>query len=697
MSDQDQRPVLDIRDLTVGYRVGHTWLEAVRHVTMSIRPGETYGLVGESGSGKTTLALAILGYLPKAGSVRSGSIYFTGSDLTSLSREGMRARWGKDLAFVPQDPRSSLNPSLKIGDQLAEALKVHGRVTDHEVRQDATGLLEMVQIADPERVARAYPHEISGGMQQRVLIAMALCAEPKLLIMDEPTTGLDTTTQAAMLDLIRELTAEHSTATLYVTHNLGVVAQLCDRLGVLYAGDLVETGPTGDLFRQPLFPYTRALIDSVPKLGDNKRTVKLRPIDGRIPSLDDLPKGCPFRPRCPIAVEVCREYPPVYEPNEARSTRCHRWEEIQSGQVKASQPEAAGAGSTAVPRDGQGVLEIDHVSVHFRIGPSLMARLPWASHQLLKAVDDLSLDLFSGATLGLVGESGSGKTTLARAIVGLEKRTSGSMFLREHPLPPSLAERDRELLKHIQIVFQNPQEALNPYLTVGQTLRYPLERMVGLSSRDARRRAVELLRAVRLPEDFMGRLPAQLSGGEKQRVAVARAFASNPDVLVADEPVSSLDVSVQASILNLLNELQAEHESAYFFISHNLAVVGYLADVIAVIYLGRLMEVADAVELFEPPYHPYTEALLSAIPLIDPAAEQEQIRLEGEVPSPVEVPSGCPFHTRCPRFLGDICVEEEPPWQTAESGTRYFCHIPPDELIDVQEKPFRFDVSGTSE
>lgn len=690
MTDDHSTPVLEVRNLTVAYRTDSAWLEAVRNVDLTINRGETYGLVGESGSGKTTLALAIMRYLPRGGSIRSGSIEFDGVDLTQLSRKQMRTHWGARLALVPQNPQSALNPALRVGDQLAEPLREHGGLTDQAARSAALDLLDRVQIADTERVARLYPHELSGGMQQRILIAMALSTEPSLLIMDEPTTSLDTTTQAAILDLIRTLTAEHRTATLYVTHNLGVVAQLCDRLAVLYAGDLVETGPTIDLYRQPLFPYTRALLDSVPRLGDNKRSVRLRPIEGRIPALDRLPSGCPFHPRCPIAIEKCEQYPPLYEPSEVRKTRCHRWKELISGAVDSAQPEPDVRSKIAPAGSGEPVLEMKDVSVHFDSNPSWLSAFIEEEGSKLKAVEGITLDLHRGRTLGLVGESGSGKTTLARAVVGLEERTAGTIALYGQELPPRLSQRRRELLAHLQIVFQNPQEALNPYLTVGQTLVYPLEKLLGLGRRQARERAAELLKEVQLTEDYLGRLPSQLSGGEKQRVAVARAFVTHPEVVIADEPVTSLDVSVQASLLNLLTRLQSENESAYLFISHNLAVVGFLADEVAVIYLGQLMEVARADKLFDPPYHPYTEALLSAIPLLDPQAEQHGIRLDGEVPSPVDLPSGCPFHTRCPRYLGDICAEEEPPWQFTEEGTRYYCHIPPADLAAVQDIPFRF-------
>lgn len=686
---ENTAPLLEIEDLTVGYHVEGRLGEAVRNVSMSIEQGETYGLVGESGSGKTTLALAVMGYLPEDAEILDGQIRLRGRDLLTLSRREMRRIWGAELALVPQDPSSTLNPSLIIGEQLSEILRLHGGLRGEEARERSLELLDKVRIADVERVASSYPHQISGGMQQRVLIAMALSTEPALLVLDEPTTSLDATTQAAMLDLIRELMRDHQAAALYVTHNLGVVAQVCDRVAVLYAGDLVEDGPTGKLYSEPLFPYTQGLLDSVPRLGESKREVELRPIQGRIPSLGEQPSGCVFRRRCPLAIEVCEEYPPLYEPDRGRRTRCHRWEEIERGEIDAHQPapEVPAAARAGAPEN---VLEIEGVRVHFEQDQSLIEALMGRRPSPIKAVDGVSLKLAEGQTLGLVGESGSGKTTLARAILGLVRRSGGDMELLGAPLAPDLSDRDLETLRELQIVFQNSQEALNPYMTVGDALSYPLEHLLGLSKKAAKEEVNRLLESVNLTPDYARRLPRQLSGGEKQRIAVARAFAANPALFVADEPVTSLDVSVQASLLNLLNQLQVDMGSSYLVISHDLAVVGYLADVVAVIYLGQLMEVAEAQALFEPPYHPYTEALLSAIPLIDPEARQEQIRLEGEVPSPVEAPSGCPFHTRCPRFLGDICVEEQPPWRETPEGIRYYCHIPVEDLQEAQNRAFRF-------
>lgn len=689
---EGKNSVLSIQDLTIAYRHGGRWLNAVRDFQLQIAGGETYGLVGESGSGKSTIALTVMRYLSKAGRVMGGSVDFAGRDLLTLSREEMRRIWGQDLALVPQDPLSSLNPSLPVGEQIAEGLRRHLGVSWEQADKRAAELLDVVRIPDPARVTRSYPHQISGGMQQRVLIAMAMSTEPALLILDEPTTALDVTTQAAILDLLRELIQGRGTSTLYVTHNLGVVAQICDRVAVLYAGELAEDGPTRDLFRQPLHPYTQGLIDSVPKLGDNRRSVQLQAIPGQIPSLGERPPACVYADRCPLAIEICHEErPPLDEPVAGRTVRCHRWPEIIAGEISATGQTVGGNGAPP-PENGSTLLRLEDVSVHFGISRSVAEIVRREPPEKVRAVNDVNLELPRGQTLGLVGESGSGKTTLARAVVGLQETSDGQMTLLGVQLPSGLSGRTLKLMRHLQIVFQNPEEALNPYLTVGETLRRPLMRMRNLSRRGAQEMAGRLLQDVRLPPAYARRLPGQLSGGEKQRVAIARAFAANPDLLICDEPVSSLDVSVQASILNLIGSLQEEHDSAVLFISHDLAVVAYLADKIAVIYAGYLMEVADAQALLEPPYHPYTEALLSAIPLIDPDAEQRDIRLEGDVPSPTDLPSGCPFHPRCPRFIGDICVEETPPWRVTESGDRIYCHIPLQDLREEQDRVFRFSL-----
>jgi peptide/nickel transport system ATP-binding protein len=690
------RCVLDIRGLTVAYQQEGKWLKAVREVSLRIHCGETYGLVGESGSGKTTLVLAVMRYLGDRGSIRSGDIRLGDFDLTSLSDTQLRQVWGSNLALVPQNPQSALNPSLRVGDQLIEILRYQLNLSQKEAERQAIEWLERVRLADPERIAESYPHQISGGMQQRVMIAIALCTAPNLLILDEPTTNLDVTTQAVILDLIRELIQDQDTGVLYVTHNLGVIAQICDRVAVLYASELVEDAAAKDLFSQPLHPYTQGLIDSIPHLGDTKDSIQLRAISGQIPPIGKGPSGCVFRTRCPIAIEICGSRPPLYPAGDARFSRCHRWEEIDRHEISAHQPIPVGKpGQLPIQDVEPPTLDVNNLSIHFPQRRSLVDAIRRQPAKVFRAVNNVNLEISAGSTVGLVGESGSGKTTIARGIMGLERKSDGSIELLQIPLPDKLSQRDLETLRLLQIVFQNPEEALNPYLPIGETLQRPLIRLLNLSKTEAVARVGELLEAVRLPPTYARRLPGQLSGGEIQRVALARAFASNPELLVLDEPISSLDVSVQATILNLVGELQSDHQNSLLFISHDLAIVSYLADQIAVIYLGSLMEVAGPGDLFHPPHHPYTEALLSAIPQVDPARRESLIYLEGEVPTPAELPSGCPFHTRCPRFLGEICITTSPPWQDdSNTGKRIFCHIPPKDLAVSQK---RIITRGSSE
>jgi peptide/nickel transport system ATP-binding protein len=684
-------PVLQVNNLTVSYRQAGRWLDAVRDVSLRIDSGQTYGLVGESGSGKSTLALAIMRYLSENGAVRQGSIDLAGRDLMALDEVAMRQVWSTEIRLVPQDPLSSLNPAIRVGEQLAEALDPAR--SESRGRERVYELLAKVRLPDPERVAQSYPHQLSGGMQQRIMIAMALSVEPLLLVLDEPTTSLDVTTEAAILDLFKDLIRERSTAALYVSHNLGLVARISDRVAVLYAGELVEDAAVADLFRQPLHPYTRGLLDCVPRVGQNKRHGQLQPIAGVIPPLDNLPAGCVFTPRCSLAIALCKQQRPTLDaPAAGRRVRCHRWPEIMSGAVGLQPPSPATSAASAPGADihvPDALLSVDGLEMHFPVQRSLGQVLTGQPPRLIRAVDGVDLQVRRSQTLGLVGESGSGKTTLARCIIGLTERSGGDISLLDIPLARSLSGRDRDLLRRLQMVFQNPEEALNPYLTVGAMLRRPLMRLAGLSRAEADAGVAQLLTAVKLSPDYAQRMPDQISGGEKQRVAIARAFASHPELLLFDEAVSALDVSVQASILNLLNELQAERRSSYLFISHDLAVVGYLADEIAVIYLGYLMEVGRAADVLEPPSHPYTEALLSAIPSADPQVQMEHLRLEGDVPSPVDIPTGCRFHTRCPRFLGEICVDQTPPWQTEANGHRIYCHIPLAELRKMQKRSFQ--------
>jgi peptide/nickel transport system ATP-binding protein len=677
-------PVLRIRDLSVGYRHGNSWVRALRDVSLRIDAGQTLGLVGESGSGKSTLALAVMGYLSEGGMICEGAIQFLGRDLLSLSADEMRHVWASQLALVPQEPLSSLNPSIRVGEQLAEALRQHRGMDRATALQESVRLLGMVRLADPDRIARSFPHQLSGGMQQRVLIAMALSTEPALLVLDEPTTGLDVTTEAAVLDLFRDLIRVRNTSALYVTHNLGVVARICDRVAVLYASELVEEGPTGELYRQALHPYTAGLLRSVPTLGQSRREMRLQAIEGSIPTLTALPPSCVFEPRCPLAIDVCRvERPSIDVLADGRRVRCHRWREILAGRAQVRESPVC----VQVPAilEAEPVVETHDLRVHYRLTRDLVELITARPPKTVKAIDGVGLAVEEGRTLGLVGESGSGKTTFARAILGLSEASGGEVELRGVRLPRMLSRRDKDTLRSLQVVFQNPDEALNPHLTVGESLSRPLITLLGLSGRDATQRVDALLTSVRLPLEYAERRPGQLSGGERQRVAIARALAAEPEVLICDEPVSALDVSVQAAILELLHDLQAERGVSILFIAHDISVVSYLADEVAVLYLGHLMQWARTDDLLRSPFHPYTEALLSAVPIPDPSKQQRQIILEGDVPSPVDVPTGCPFHPRCPRFLGELCVRRRPPWRVGDDGKRVFCHIPLDQLQALQD------------
>lgn len=687
-------PLVRFEQVSVRYGRGANTVEAVRKVDLTLRAGQTYGLVGESGSGKSTLALALLRALPPGGHIVGGAIRFDGDDLAGWSHERLRRELYRRVAFVPQDPLPSLNPARPVDAQIAEALAPDGPVALRRGAQRGRvlELLESVGMADPVRVARSYPHQLSGGMQQRTLIAMALAREPALLVLDEPTTNLDVTTEATILDLVRDLVRDRGTAALWVSHSLGVVAAVCDRVAVLYAGEVVEEGAVADLYRAPLHPYTQGLFDSVPKIGSNRHQVSLRPIPGRVPRPDERPTGCVFAARCPIVIDACRAaHPPLETAREGpdgRRVRCIRWRGIEAGELDPHQ--VAPTGHQARLEEAPTALSAERLRKLFPLPRGPVARLRGSPRRAVHAVEDVSFMLQRGRTLGLVGESGSGKSTTARVLVGLEPATSGSVRLDGTVLPPRLRRRSLVAMRALQMVFQSSSEALNPFHTVGATLRRPLRRLRGLGQAEARRRSEALLDAVQLSSSYLDRLPAELSGGEKQRVAIARAFASDPEVLVFDESVSGLDVSVQAAVLNLLSELQAKSASAYLFISHDLAVVSYLADDVAVMYLGSLMEIGPTARVLAPPYHPYTEALLASVPLIDPAPPRRAVRLHGEVPSAIDRPTGCPFHTRCPRFLGEICRTVEPPWRKGADGHEVYCHIPLERLESLQEPAFRF-------
>jgi peptide/nickel transport system ATP-binding protein len=676
-------PIIQVENLAIDYKLGKGWLNAILDISLSIYPREIHGLVGESGSGKSTLALAMMRYLAPNARISSGRVLLDGDDLTKKTTAEMRGIWGRHISLVPQDSLASLNPSYTIGDQISEVTRLHESLSRSDAAARAVEMLRRVKIADPEIVAKRYPHQLSGGMQQRVTIAMALSTRPRLLILDEPTTSLDVTTEAVILDLFRELIRDNEAAALYVSHNLGVVAQLCERVTVLYGGEIMASGSVIDIYKRPLHPYTISLLASLPRPTEGRET-RLPTIEGVAPSLAERPHGCVFAPRCPAALPLCHETKPPLEVVEGdRLIKCHRWREIADGSLTLDTTTRE-AVIDLPPREGY-ALEAEHLNKTFG-ERGFLARLMGRKNEGVRAVDDVSLRVRQRSTLGLVGESGSGKTTLARLIVGLTPADSGEMELLDIPLRADVRERSRETLRDLQMVFQNPNDALNPYRTVGSALARTIRRlsMEKLTNEQIRVRVYELLSAVRLTSEYAGRYPAELSGGEKQRVAIARAFAANPALVVADEPTSALDVSVQAVILNLLKDLRATQGASYLFISHDLRAVSYLADWLVVMYLGEIVEEGTVDQVYNAPSHPYTEALLSAIPNPDPTVPQRPIRLEGEIPSARDIPTGCRFHTRCPRKLGAICETEAPPYRDAGDGHFIRCHIPVEELSVLQ-------------
>jgi peptide/nickel transport system ATP-binding protein len=679
--------VLRIDNLSVTFVRRDQQLPVVKDVTFEIGPGETYGLVGESGCGKTTVALALMRYLASNGRVDHGSIIFDNEDMLQMPAGRLREVRGTKLGMVYQDPATALNPSIRVGDQIAEVYRYHFGLSKKEALERARGGLEKVAMPDPGVVLRRYPFQLSGGQQQRVVIAMALAGDPRLLVLDEPTTGLDATVEAEVLDLIEDLRERIDAAILLISHNLGMVARMCRRVGVMYAGRIVEDGPARDLFTDPRHPYTMGLLRCVPRFGVRKDSMTLVPIPGFLPRLGAPLPGCVFAPRCELAQPECRVREPDLFPwpgptpdpgtehvdGAPRHARCYF-----SGRVPGMREAAARPAVPAVAAAAGRALIVDHVSKIFREG-----------RRRLVAVDDVSVEVGAGEILGLVGESGSGKTTLANCVTGLIAADEGELRFDSYVLRNSVAKRSFETLRSIQMVFQNPDATLNPAWTAGGILSRAVGRLGGVRRSDRRARVEELAERVRVEAQHLEARPAELSGGQKQRIAIARAFAGKPSLVVCDEPASALDVSVQASILNLLAELQATEGVSYIFISHDLAVVRYLSDRIAVMYLAWLMEIGSADAVFTPPQCPYTEALMSAIPTLDFEHPGRRMPLSGTLPSLSEPPSGCRFQTRCPRKIGEICERESPPWRDAGGGHLIRCHIPLDELVAVQTARLR--------
>ncbi len=698
--EEDSPPLLKIENLKTYFFAEEGVIKAVDGVDLTIHSGEVLGLVGESGCGKSVTSLSILRLVDSPGQIVEGSIEFDGISLLDLSEAEMVKIRGNRISMIFQQPQASLDPIYKIGDQLVEALRVSGGISKAEAGRRAVRLLEMVGIPDPERRISSYPHEMSGGMAQRVMIAMALARGPDLIIADEPTTALDVTIQAQILDLLRNLRAEMDTAILLVTHDLGVVAETAERVAVMYAGHIVEEADVATLFAQPRHPYTQGLIRSIPVLGQVKSELDVIP--GAVPNPVNLPPGCKFAPRCQSRVDygltVCTEIMPELRPvGDGLTVRCWLYHDSEQHEAPLAEsrapiePLARGSAVAQIeaapqewielrPRESMeaamvdeepALLRVEGLTKHFPVRGGLLRRV----QAFVQAVDDVSFEIKAGETLGLVGESGCGKTTVGRTILRLIEPTAGAVYFEGKNIFEFDQQQLKRLRRHMQIIFQDPYSSLNSRMPVGENIA---EGLLIHGMRNAKEReqiVVDLLRRVGLEAHHARRFPHEFSGGQRQRIGIARALALRPKFILCDEPVSALDVSIQSHVLNLLNELQEEFNLTYLFIAHDLSVVEHISDRVAVMYLGKIVELASRDQLYANPLHPYTQALLSAIPLPDPAVQRQRQRiiLEGGVPSPLNPPAGCRFHTRCP-YAFDKCTTQ-PPFNEYEPGHWAACWL----------------------
>jgi peptide/nickel transport system ATP-binding protein len=686
--------LLEVCDLSVTFETPSGPLRALSSIDFSVTLGETLALVGESGSGKSTVAMAIIGLLTPEAKV-SGSVRVAGRDMMNISEAERRKLRGPAVSIVFQDPFTSLNPGLTVGRQVSESLVYHLQVSQEEALERTVQTLEEVGLPDPKSLLSAYPHQLSGGMQQRVLIASALICDPKLLILDEPTTALDVTVEARILDLLDEIRQRRGLGILFITHNLGVVNRIAERVCVLYAGRVAEVGSKYDVLASPAHPYTKGLLASLPTLILNERRSRLAPIPGRLPDMTDLPTGCVFQPRCPFSEERCVLPQGLVEVDNTRRARCWKAESLLEvpWEVPEQDHPGAPASSAATPAAGTGELvatDLVKTFVGGRIGGMRWERvlgLPWpaAVRREIRAVNGVSMRIAPGEVLGLVGESGSGKSTLGRLLTRLVDTDAGRIVYDGEDVTDRPERRLKTFRGKAQVIFQNPDSSLNPRKTVGEAIARALLLHTEGARAGRRERVGRILERVGLPRSYLSRYPHQLSGGERQRVGVARALATQPSFIMCDEPTSALDVSVQATVLNLLADLREQEGLSYLFISHDLSVVSHVSDRIAVMYAGEIVEIGRTKEVLEPPYHPYTEALLSAIQLPDPRlARRERITLRTDtVPSGQEI-TGCPFHPRCPRKLGKICETTRPPVVQASKDHSFTCHIPLEQLAKVR-------------
>ncbi|CAN5799286.1 ABC transporter ATP-binding protein [soil metagenome] len=675
-------PILQIDDLSISFFTRAGEIPAVMNFSAAVSPGEALGLVGESGCGKSTVALGIMRDLGGNGRITGGSIRFKGRELTTMPEADLRRVRGREIAMIYQEPMASLNPAMKVGRQLMEVPMVHEGVSRRQARAAALALVGAVRLPDPARILAAYPHQLSGGQQQRIVIAMALMSKPALLILDEPTTALDVTVEAGIVDLVKDLGRDFGTSMLFISHNLGLILETCDRIAVMYSGEAVEAGPVAEVFATMRHPYTQGLLRSIPQPGADKAARPLAAIPGSFPLPHQRPPGCNFGPRC---THFVRSRCDAADIPMRRVSRDHAARCIRSGEIDwSAEPAAAGGGGRAEP--GETLIRAEDLRKHYAVGAGALLG---GGKRVVKANEAVSFEAREAETLAIVGESGCGKSTLAKVLLGLETATGGALRLGALEIGARpVKRRDTSTLASIQMVFQNPFDTLNPSRSVGAQIVRVLEKFrIGRSDRERRARMLELLDLVKLPRAFASRKPRQLSGGQKQRIGIARAFAGGPRVVVADEPVSALDVSVQAAVTELLIDIQRESRTTMIFISHDLAIVRYIADRVMVMYLGHVVEIGTTEQVFTPPFHPYTEALLSAVPLADPGIEKSRIVLKGDIPSAMDPPPGCPFQTRCHRkhqVPGVLCETELPPLRDLGSGHRSRCHLAADILAAME-------------
>ncbi|PWJ20445.1 ABC transporter ATP-binding protein [Jannaschia seohaensis] len=678
-----QGPILEIDKLSISFFTRLREIPAVMDFSVSVEPGEAVGLVGESGCGKSTVALGVMQDLGKNGAIVGGSIKFKGRDLGEMSQEELRDIRGNEIAMIYQEPMASLNPAMRIGKQLMEVPLLHDNATEQEAYDLALQVVTDVKLPDPKRMLDSYPHQLSGGQQQRIVIAMALMSKPALLILDEPTTALDVTVEAGIVDLVKDLGKKYGTSMLFISHNLGLVLETCDRVCVMYSGEAVEDGKIEEVFDRMRHPYTQALFRSIPLPGADKNARPLVAIPGNFPLPHERPPGCNFGPRCDYfeAGRCDQGVIPMRDAGPGHHSRCVKFEEIDWDAPIAAATE------TKSREIGDPVLKVGNLKKYYEVAAN--ALFGGGEEKVVKANETLDFEARESETLAIVGESGCGKSTLAKVLMGLETATDGTITMGNKEIQSTpIEKRGTKQVAEIQMVFQNPFDTLNPSMTVGRQIIRALEVFdYGANDAERRERMLQLLDLVKLPREFADRMPRQLSGGQKQRVGIARAFAGDAKIVVADEPVSALDVSVQAAVTDLLMEIQREQKTTLLFISHDLSIVRYLSDRVMVMYLGHVVELGTTDQVFSPPYHPYTEALLSAVPIADTSVQKKHIVLEGDIPSAMNPPPGCPFQTRCrwkEKVPGGLCEKEVPPVRRLEGGHQIKCHLSDAELAAME-------------